>query len=177
MLQRVDSAQIIYKRGLFHGTLVLKMGSKQIVQSWSSNNEYEHLRKVQTQTPVALVKNEGRTYWWFKDSVYWEADGLDADQVYALLVTRDQQRQRHIQRAQAIVQQGPQDSEPRRGFISAEVRNYVFQRDGGQCTACSSKVELQFDHVIPVALGGSSEPENLQVLCGPCNRRKGASLG
>ncbi|MGA3352888.1 MAG: recombinase family protein [Acidimicrobiales bacterium] len=32
------------------------------------------------------------------------------------------------------------------------------------------------DNVIPVALGGSNNAENLQILCGPCNRRKGAGL-
>jgi 5-methylcytosine-specific restriction endonuclease McrA len=30
--------------------------------------------------------------------------------------------------------------------------------------------------VIPVALGGASTAANLQVLCAPCNREKGASL-
>ncbi|RSM87100.1 hypothetical protein DMH25_42665 [Streptomyces sp. WAC 01325] len=35
---------------------------------------------------------------------------------------------------------------------------------------------MQFDHVIPVAMGGSSGADNLQVLCGPCNRSKGAGL-
>jgi 5-methylcytosine-specific restriction endonuclease McrA len=30
--------------------------------------------------------------------------------------------------------------------------------------------------VIPVALGGASTVENLQLLCGACNREKGADL-
>jgi 5-methylcytosine-specific restriction endonuclease McrA len=30
--------------------------------------------------------------------------------------------------------------------------------------------------VIPVALGGASTPGNLQLLCAPCNRDKGAAL-
>jgi hypothetical protein len=29
---------------------------------------------------------------------------------------------------------------------------------------------------IPVALGGATTVDNLQLLCGPCNRLKGADL-
>jgi 5-methylcytosine-specific restriction endonuclease McrA len=32
------------------------------------------------------------------------------------------------------------------------------------------------DHVIPVALGGATTLANLQLLCGACNREKGADL-
>ncbi|WP_179483836.1 HNH endonuclease signature motif containing protein [Allobranchiibius huperziae] len=67
-------------------------------------------------------------------------------------------------------------SAPARGHISDEIKHYVWTRDHGRCRRCSSTVELQFDHVIPVAHGGSSAPENLQVLCGPCNRRKGMGV-
>lgn len=35
--------------------------------------------------------------------------------------------------------------------------------------------EYDIDHVIPVALGGSHGPENLQLLCRECHRKKTAS--
>lgn len=32
------------------------------------------------------------------------------------------------------------------------------------------------DHVIPMALGGCDEPQNIRIVCEPCNRRKGNSV-
>lgn len=37
-------------------------------------------------------------------------------------------------------------------------------------------LRLQYDHVLPVALGGATTVENLQLLCADCNRRKSDSL-
>jgi hypothetical protein len=59
-------------------------------------------------------------------------------------------------------------------------RRSIIERDGSACYICgavlaSDKVEL--DHLLPVARGGSSLPENLSVSCGPCNRRKGTQFG
>jgi hypothetical protein len=48
------------------------------------------------------------------------------------------------------------------------VRRAVFERDGGKCVECGSTFDLQYDHVIPVALGGATTVENLQLLCGDC---------
>jgi 5-methylcytosine-specific restriction endonuclease McrA len=41
---------------------------------------------------------------------------------------------------------------------------------------CGSTFDLQYDHIIPVALGGATSEQNLQLLCAGCNREKGASL-
>jgi 5-methylcytosine-specific restriction endonuclease McrA len=70
----------------------------------------------------------------------------------------------------------PQDQAQRRDVIPDDVKQLVWLRDGGRCRQCGVQAELQFDHIIPVAMGGSSNPENLQILCGPCNRRKSAGL-
>lgn len=37
---------------------------------------------------------------------------------------------------------------------------------------CTWKL-LSLDHVVPLASGGTNDPENLQLICKPCNRAKG----
>lgn len=50
------------------------------------------------------------------------------------------------------------------------------RRDGPACTSCGSETDLQIDHVVPIAKGGDNRFRNLQLLCGFCNRRKGARI-
>ena len=49
----------------------------------------------------------------------------------------------------------------------------VFERDGYRCRHCGSAKELQVDHIIPLAYGGTNESTNLQTLCKTCNNAKG----
>lgn len=49
-------------------------------------------------------------------------------------------------------------------------------RDGGRCRQCGSTAQLHFDHVIPISRGGANTVANIQLLCGACNRAKGAKL-
>ncbi|MCW6035593.1 HNH endonuclease [Spirulina subsalsa FACHB-351] len=53
-----------------------------------------------------------------------------------------------------------------------EVRQFVLNRDGGCCRSCGSTQNLEVDHIIPLAKGGTNDLSNLQALCRPCNRRK-----
>ena len=98
--------------------------------------------------------------------------------MYALLVSEQQRKGGRIERARAMVAMDwePQDQAQRTDVIPDDVKQLVWLRDGGRCRHCGAQAELQFDHIIPVAMGGSSNPENLQILCGPCNRRKRARL-
>jgi hypothetical protein len=56
--------------------------------------------------------------------------------------------------------------------IPREVRQRVWQRYGGQCAECGATQYLEFDHVIPVAKGGSNSDVNVQLLCRGCNLKK-----
>jgi hypothetical protein len=64
----------------------------------------------------------------------------------------------------------------RRERIPDDVRLFVWQRDEGKCVHCRSNLNLEFDHIIPVAEGGSSTARNIQLLCEICNRQKGKSI-
>ena len=59
-----------------------------------------------------------------------------------------------------------------RTAIPEAIRSEVWRRDSGQCVQCGSKQNLQFDHIIPVSLGGATSVANLQLLCQPCNGSK-----
>lgn len=64
----------------------------------------------------------------------------------------------------------------RREAIPEAVRMFVWQRDEGKCVKCGSREKLEFDHIIPVADGGSNTERNVQLLCETCNRGKGRSV-
>ncbi len=62
---------------------------------------------------------------------------------------------------------------PKPRSISKGKRSRVWERDGGACVKCGSQQGLQVDHIVPVALGGGCEEENLRLLCVSCNVREG----
>ena len=60
--------------------------------------------------------------------------------------------------------------------IPSSLRSEVWRRDEGRCRRCSSRNNLQFDHIIPVSRGGGTTPQNLQLLCRSCNLSKGNKI-
>ena len=108
---------------------------------------------------------------------FWADSDLSERDIDAVLKARTIRKKQSVERAKSLAALGEVPSKtPARGAIPEDLRTLVWTRDRGCCVKCGSKSELQFDHVIPVALGGATTEQNLQVLCGPCNRAKGASV-
>ena len=62
-----------------------------------------------------------------------------------------------------------------RSPLSASLRRSILERDSYRCLYCGgTAAPFDIDHIVPVAAGGSDDPENLATACAPCNRSKGA---
>ena len=71
----------------------------------------------------------------------------------------------------------PAGTPDRSRHIPAATRDAVFKRDNGRCTyvgstgkRCDATHNLQIDHVVPFARGGSNAPDNLRLLCSRHNK-------
>jgi 5-methylcytosine-specific restriction endonuclease McrA len=51
-------------------------------------------------------------------------------------------------------------------------RELVLRKAQWRCEECQTTTDVQVEHIVPVAFGGSNEPCNLTALCGPHNRAR-----
>ncbi len=74
-----------------------------------------------------------------------------------------------------VIAQNPEPQVTREGratrYIPKIIQHQMWQRDQGKCCNCQSQRNLNIDHIQPLALGGSSEVQNLRLLCFSCNQR------
>lgn len=62
-------------------------------------------------------------------------------------------------------------------LIPSSVKLEVWRRDRAACVQCGARDELHFDHIVPVAKGGTSiTAENVQLLCARHNLEKSAKI-
>ena len=60
-------------------------------------------------------------------------------------------------------------------YIPRSIIIRVVRRDNNQCQICGKILldsEIEFDHIIPIAKGGSAEEHNIRLTCVDCNRDK-----
>jgi 5-methylcytosine-specific restriction endonuclease McrA len=69
-----------------------------------------------------------------------------------------------------------QEAQRARRPIPESVRHEVWRRDEGRCVDCGSRVNLEYDHIVPVSGGGSNTARNIALRCERCNRQKGARV-
>ena len=182
MLRRAENIQVFYKRDLSglltrRYRILLQVGRKEHLAGWRITKEqFQAMAAQSQQTPVRYTRIGERTYWRYAGQWHTDNENLEHDAVHALLVTRSMRQADRVSRAKTIAAQGQLPVPSQRQAVPDDVKQLVWNRDGGTCQSCGSKTELQFDHIIPLAHGGGSTEANLQILCGPCNRRKAAGL-
>ena len=116
---------------------------------------YDDIQRVQHNTPARIVGRGQKTWWLFSDEIYCCDESLTAEEVRVRILGR-----------------GSILSNQSRERIPENVRHEVWRRDEGKCVKCGSRERLEFDHIIPVSLGGSNTARNIELLCESCNRKK-----
>lgn len=57
-------------------------------------------------------------------------------------------------------------------YIPLPIRKMILKKYDQVCVICGSSENIEFDHIIPVSKGGTSEFSNIQLLCKSCNIKK-----
>ena len=59
--------------------------------------------------------------------------------------------------------------------FSKRTKLEAFHRSGGHCEVCKAKLStgfIEYDHIIPLAMGGNSDADNISCVCSTCHRLK-----
>jgi 5-methylcytosine-specific restriction endonuclease McrA len=172
---RMEFVKLPWSLGrMFTGRYTLRAGRRIYSVRWKQD-AFQQLKADQQTTPWPLLKDGRRVLWTMHDCFYWEDEGLGAEDVKALIHQRERRSQQKLQTARSLMR-ADEAGRPTRVPIPTELRRAVFERDGGRCVECGSNFDLQYDHILPVAHGGATSLENLQLLCADCNRQKSDSI-
>ena len=137
---------------------------------------WKGLSELRYDEPVEVYSNGRRQWWWFGERFFYEDQNYSAKDVQALILQAERQHDTQLRRAHQVMALENWDLLQRREPIPEEVQRAIWQRDEGRCVKCGSSVMIHIDHLIPVALGGSNHPDNLQLLCANCNREKSDTI-
>ena len=182
-MRQVHNIQVFYYRADLQAVLrkryrvLLQVGKvEHKLDGRVTLEQFRTQERLSQTTPVCYAVLDGKGYWRFAGRWYVDTLGLDPEAARNRLLALQLKEQAVREREADLVARGDAPLPGERRPVHGDVRAQVFRRDGGRCVACGGDADLQIDHVVPVRLGGGNSAGNLQVLCGPCNRRKGASV-
>jgi hypothetical protein len=139
-----------------------------------SSGQYEHLAGVQRTTPVLVTAKSGWHWWWYRDRFWWADRKMSVREIESTILAIDlssESQREAFERAQASLV-GRKDGVSPADALPEQVRREVWIRDRGRCVDCGVASSLAFDHVLPVAVGGSDTAPNLELRCRPCQARR-----
>ncbi len=111
----------------------------------------------------------GKLYDTFKDEMY-DTDKLEQE-IQTLMMDDDVSNKKGIY---SYVLTHDEKYLNIRAFSESQKRT-AYERQGGICPICKNHFDLKEmhgDHITPWSKGGKTVPENCQMLCADCNRRK-----
>lgn len=114
--------------------------------------------------------------YFFKKLIDLELDKLDGD---IEIAAAEPQAEAELRNLEQLPLQKIIELYPKIGLQLKEDAFAAARNDDGSyvCAGCGevfpTRLFLQVDHIVPMAKGGLSVPDNLQVLCRTCNQRKG----
>jgi len=125
------------------------------------------IRKGEKQDPERRRKSSKKYYESHKEECF--ARGRKWN-----LIHRD--RHLEIKRLAEKVRNSRKRSSTGRGITSAQIRN-IYDAQSRKCKYCHAELggKYHVDHRVPIALGGSDEISNIQILCARCNSSKKAT--
>lgn len=125
---------------------------------------------------LQILIEPGRSLWAVSGEFYWDHDGHTAEEIELVAWDRSRRKEAKVERLRKIKARPEAAVARRRELIHNDVHVFVWNKDQGRCVTCGVDEDLHFDHIIAVAKGGASSIENLQLLCGECNRLKSDSI-
>jgi hypothetical protein len=133
-------------------------------------------------SPSPPIRDASLTWLWLYRDTFYVTEraptSYEADEVMLRIKLLRYQHDEELNRLKEQVAnyeaiEGQRAGGTTRKAIPDDVRMLVWSRDKGSCVKCGAVKELHFDHVIPLARGGSDEAVNIQLLCRTCNLAKG----
>lgn len=148
---RLNRADLNEKRKTKHRANPEK--NRAVQNAWRKNNLQRALELERRARSRVLAKDPDR---YKRLSTQWQKD--NPDKVRA---------RRALRRAQKNKAGGK--------FTASDLKS-LFERQSGKCAYCFVKLGKKYhaDHIVPVAKGGTSWPDNIQLCCATCNISKGA---
>lgn len=141
-----------------------------------SIGRYDDLADVFTRLCEHLKYKRHLLFYVFDDALY-GINGPYTDEQFCLLIREEADKERRLFEKLKNLHSEDFTLVPcRRESIPERVRIAVWRRDQGRCSRCSSRERLEYDHIIPIARGGSNTVRNIELLCETCNRVKGDKI-
>lgn len=108
----------------------------------------------------------------YAQSFFREHQTSDSDKINVL--------DEYLEKKKAAKSNRPERGSQNQRYIARKAREAVYVRAHGRCEStnsmtkerCPARTHLEYDHIRPIAAGGSSDEGNIQLLCRNCNQRR-----